>query len=43
MDHYRAVRRNDVPRAAYILTVSGILGLVTFTLVYLSTLSFITG
>lgn len=41
--HYRdlGIRRAAPPRAAYILAVSGVLGVVTFMLVYLSTLSFI--
>jgi hypothetical protein len=43
MAQTRDVRRSEAPRAAYILTISGILGVVTFALVYLSTLSFITG
>jgi hypothetical protein len=38
-----AVRRAGTPRAAYILAVSGVLGVVTFTLVYLTTLSLVAG
>jgi hypothetical protein len=43
-DHRRdlAVRRAS-PRAFYILAVSGVLGIVTFTLVYLTTLALVTG
>ncbi len=37
------LRRDTSPRAAYILAVSGVLGVVTFTLVYLTTLSFAAG
>jgi hypothetical protein len=44
-DHYRdlSVRRVAPPKAAYILAVSGVLGVVTFALVYLTTLSLVTG
>lgn len=44
-NHYRdlAVRRVAPPRAIYILAVSGVLGVVTFTLVYLTTFSLVTG
>lgn len=38
-----AGRRAGSSRAVHILAVSGVLGLVTFTLVYLSTLTFIPG
>jgi hypothetical protein len=38
-----AGRRAGSSRAVYILAVSGVLGVVTFTLVYLSTMSFIAG
>jgi hypothetical protein len=37
-----AVRR-QMPRAGYVLAVSGALAVVTFTLVYLTTLSFASG
>ncbi len=32
--------RQDVPRAGYVLAVSGVLAAVTFTLIYLTTLSY---
>ena len=35
-------QRQSVPRASYILVVSGALAVVTFTLVYLTTLSYAT-
>ncbi len=35
--------REIAPRAGYILAVSGALAVVTFTLVYLTTLSYATG
>jgi hypothetical protein len=35
-------RRQVVPRAGYVLAVSGALAVVTFTLVYLTTLSYAT-
>lgn len=44
-NHYRdlAGRRAGMSRSAYVLAVSGVLGVVTFALVYLSTLSLMTG
>lgn len=35
--------RQAAPRAGYVLAVSGALAVVTFTLVYLTTLSYATG
>jgi hypothetical protein len=40
---YVANRRPASPRGMYVLAVSGVLGIVTFTLVYLSTLAFVAG
>jgi hypothetical protein len=44
-EHYRdlSVRRIAPAKATYILAVSGVLGVVTFALVYLTTLSLVTG
>jgi hypothetical protein len=43
--HYRDFggRRSGSPRLACLLAVGGVLGVVTFTLVYLSALSFLSG
>jgi hypothetical protein len=38
-----AGRRTGTPRTVYVLAVSGVLGVVTFALVYLTTLSFVAG
>ncbi len=44
-DTYREVsaRRDDMPKAGYVLAVSGALAVVTFTLVYLTTLFYAPG
>ncbi len=42
-DRYFSIRRIAPPKATYILVVSGVLGVVTFALVYLTTLSLVTG
>ena len=42
-NHSGRRREADIPRSGYVLAISGVLGLVTFTLVYLSTLSFAGG
>ena len=44
-DGYRdlSMRRDVAPRTGYILAVSAALAVVTFTLVYLTTLSFASG
>lgn len=36
-------RHGGMPRTGYVLAVSGVLAVVTFTLVYLTTLSFAAG
>jgi hypothetical protein len=40
---YRDLRRELAPRSGYVLAVSAALAVVTFTLVYLTTLSFASG
>jgi hypothetical protein len=44
-NHYRdlAGRRAGTPRTVYVLAVSGVLGVVTFALVYLTTFSLVAG